>query len=148
MKARIDAPLATVDRLDQNAKQLLALATTLQALLVTVIKLAAISNRYLLAFGIFAFVFLFLSIAFSARAILEQVTYIGVTSIIDLLNGPRDRAMVPVLGEQLELMCKSVDYTLRQKRKLLGMGMGFFTVSLFGSLGCLVFVLLNGRVPS
>ena len=148
MKARIDAPLAAIERLDQNAKQLLALAGTLQAVLVVVVKLTKVHEAPLLIFGLFALLFLVLSIACAARAIYVQTTYIGTRSIIDLLNGPRDRGMIPILGDQLEIMCRAVDATLSRKQRLIGRGMTCFTISLGGSFGCLMYVLIFGPPPS
>ncbi|HET7461872.1 MAG TPA: hypothetical protein VFJ82_11520 [Longimicrobium sp.] len=136
MNARIDAPLATTDRIDQSAKQMIALAAGLQALLAAVVKIAKVDHR-MLEFAVVAFAFLFLSIIFSAGTILLQTDYMRTSSILELLEGPRDIRMLTALGNQIHQMCRQVDRVLRHKRILLAAAMIAFCCSLAASLACL-----------
>ena len=144
MKARIDAPLAAVERMDQNAKQLIALAAGLQGLLTTVVKVAKIHDPVLLGFAVFAFVWLAFAIIFCAAVLYAQMKYLGMVSIVELLRSPRD-GMVQVLAGQMAVMCEAVDCTLEAKRAKLRIAMGCFVGSMAGGLACLVYVMLNGQ---
>jgi hypothetical protein len=137
MKARIDAPTATINRLDQNAKQFIALATGLQALLSAVVKIAKPSDPLLLGFAVTAVAFLFLSIVLSAFTLYVQTDYIGTSSILELLRGPRDARMINAFACQVHNMCAQVDHVLRRKRIFLAWGMVAFCFSLLASLACL-----------
>ena len=143
MKARLDAPLAATDRIDSNAKQLIALATAVLTVLSAVIKIAKVSDQVLLGFAATAFMFLFVSVVFAAYTIYVQTDYVRTSSILELLKEPRGEGMLTVLGVQINDMCSQVDRVLRRKRKLLGWGMFAFCGSLLSSLGCLVTILIR-----
>ena len=143
MKARLDAPLAATDRIDQNAKQLLALAATLQAVLLAVVKVARVSDQLMLSLAVVAFVFLFTSIVFAAFTIYHQTNYMLTSSVLELIQSQGAEQLLSRLGEQIHSMCAQVDRVLQRKRWLLGWGMAAFCASLLASLGCLLSMLFR-----
>jgi hypothetical protein len=143
MKARLDAPLGATDRIDQNAKQLLALASTLQAVLIAVVKIARVSDKLMLSLAVTAFVFLFISIVFASFTIYHQTNYMRTSSVLELIQSQGSEQLLSRLGEQINGMCAQVDGILQRKRGLLGWGMAAFCASLLASLGCLLSMLLR-----
>jgi hypothetical protein len=141
MKTRIDAPLAAIDRLDQNAKQMIALCGVLQGALTAVVKIAEIDNPVLLSFATISFVFLFLSIYYSAKAVQAQVKYLGTSSVLKLLKASREAMMLTELAIQVQKMCIKVDATLDRKSHLITLGMRWFTLSMAGGLSCLLYTI-------
>lgn len=141
MKARIDAPLAVMDRLDQNAKQMIALAAGLQAVLTAVIKLAGITDKGMLSLAIVSFALLFLSTICSAFLLFQQPAYTGLKPIVSFLEQDDPVEIVRLFGGQVEQMCKEFDSLLRRKKHLLVGALGLFAASMLTSIGCLVLMM-------
>lgn len=141
MKARIDAPLAATDRLDQNAKQMIALAAGLQAVLTAVIKLAGITDKGMLSLAIVSFALLFLSTACSAILLFRQATYTGLRPILSLVEQSDPAKLTTLFAGQVEAMCREFDLLIRQKKHLLALALAFFAASMLTSIGCLVLMM-------
>jgi hypothetical protein len=148
MKARIDAPLASMDRLDQNAKQVIALAAGVQAVLIAVIKLAEVTDKAMLSFAAVSFSLLFSSTVCCAILLYRQPAYIGMTSIVSFLKQNDPPQIVNLLATQIEEMCREVDRLLRDKRRLLALALGFFAASTLSSIGCLILMILKAGTQS
>lgn len=143
MKARIDAPLAAMDRLDQNAKQMIALAAGLQAVLTAVIKLAKVTDTWMLGLAIVSFGVLFLSTACSAFVLYRQPAYMGMKSVVSFVEQNDPAKIVALLATQVEHMCTEVDSLLAQKKGLLAWSLGLFATSMLTSIGCLIVMIVN-----
>lgn len=144
MKARIDAPMAAMDRLDQSAKQMVALAGGLQAVLTAVIKIAKVDEPVMLSLAAVSFIFLVATMGFSAMVLYRQQTYIGASSIVQLLKQSSPAAMIPIFAEQVERMCKDADRVLERKRVLLGRSLACFAISMTMSVGCVLVMIVMG----
>jgi hypothetical protein len=144
LKARVDAPLAAVERLDQNAKQLIALAAALQTALTAVIKLAKVEDPWMLSLAMVSFALLFTSTIFATVVLHRQQGLQVAESVVPMLKTRSSGDVLDELSRQIEAVCRDVDTVLQAKKKALTVALGCFAASMLGSIGCLSVALIQG----
>jgi hypothetical protein len=141
LKARIDAPLAGVERLDQNAKQMIALAGGLQVVLTAIIKLAPDVQPAMLRIAMVSFSFLFLSVVCSAIVLFRQQRVLATRFILPVLSKTSTPDIMDALTDQVTKICEDVDGVVKWKKSFLIAALASFAVSMLGSIGCLYVML-------
>ena len=144
LKARIDAPLAALERFDQNAKQMIALAAGLQVVLTAVIKLAPVDDPRLLRIAIASFSFLFLCVVFAAIVLFQHHRVLATKNVVPLLGMTRPAEIMDGLEQQVRDICEDVDGLLKWKKWFLFGSLISFSLSMLGSIACLVVMLPGG----
>jgi hypothetical protein len=141
LKARIDAPLAALERLDQNAKQMIAVAGGIQVVLTAIVKLTPDIKPEMMKIAMVSFSFLFLSVVFCAIVLFRQQQILATKDVIPVLRKTSPSEIMDALSGQVNAICKDVDAVLKWKKWFLIGALTSFSISMLGSIGCLYVML-------
>jgi hypothetical protein len=147
VKARIDSPLAMIVRTDEAAKQLIAVAGVLEAVLFVIVKLddSGISPR-VASLAVTAGVALLITIGLAAMLVCLQPRDLNASDVYLLLNHAKmpDRAPQD-LSAAICKWCGGISGVARAKQALLAIAAIMLLVSLSASVMC-VYEAVHARV--
>lgn len=138
-KARIDTPLQMTGRLDEIARQIIAIAGVLQGLIITLAKVEEGRPGFLMVvFSGLASVCFIAAISLSARAIHHQSNQLQAGPVFQMLRNADSGAVLEDLNRQIACWCSDAENIARAKRARIDQAMAAFVGGLVALLACFV----------
>lgn len=135
-KARIDAPLQLIERLDGLARQLILIGGGLEAVTATVLKLRPPADPRVVIVALWGLGFLLAMIASCAVLLVHQSKQLHAYPIYELVRFAPEASLASGLDRQIQAWCVDIDRVVSWKRRCLALAMLFLMFAFIATFIC------------